>query len=196
MFEFVAKLRGREGIFFLRRQCVQEVFDVRLMQKPSALVRRKELVEIEGIIDALVLFGQNKPLFDLAADHRGKLIGEHGKTGQRLIGVIIIAVPILFCFLFIGIRPVEDLFFGKLCACQLFERRSRKVERMLAGDVVERAVGTDSIHALLRLIHDEKVELEVLDPSQFIVLSTEIDGTFQPLQRFKGDHAALFAFFL
>ena len=28
MFEFVAKLRGREGIFFLRRQCVQEVFDI------------------------------------------------------------------------------------------------------------------------------------------------------------------------
>ena len=67
---------------------------------------------------------------------------------------------------------------------------------MLAGDVVERAVGTDGIHALLRLVHNEKVELEVLDPSQLIVRSAKIDGAFQPLQRLKGDHATLFAFFL
>ena len=60
---------------------------------------------------------------------------------------------------------------------------------MLALNFVERPLGSHGVYALLGLVHNEQIELQLAHPPQLVVLSAKVDRTLQSLQRFKRNHA-------
>ena len=68
------------------------------------------------------------------------------------------------------------------------------MQRETAPDVVEGHVGLEGVHALVRLVDDEDVPLEVGDVLELVVLPAEVDGALQVLQAHELDEALGAAF--
>ena len=60
---------------------------------------------------------------------------------------------------------------------------------MLTVNLAECPLGTHGVHALLGLVHNEQIELQLAHPPQLIILPAKVDRALQSLQGFKGDHA-------
>ena len=95
---------------------------------------------------------------------------------------MVVACPFCFGLLLVGIAPVEYLTVAELPRCDGLERGAAEIERKAPLDVVEGAVGTHRVHALVALVHYQQVPTQLLDPFQLVVSASEIDGAFQPLQ--------------
>ena len=187
MGQLLPQFRGGERVFFLRCQGVEKFSDLLLMDKFSPLIRGEKFIQVKGIVHC-VLAGQVQPLLNALPDHAGELVGEHGQPGQCFIGIGVLAAPIRLGLLLIGVGPVENLLFGKLLAGKLLEGCAGQIQGVLPLDVTEGPLGLHGVHALLGLVHDQKVELQFAHPAQLIKIAAEIDGTFQPLQRLESNH--------
>ena len=200
------QLRRGIGVFFLSGQGVEELFDLVLMDKTSAVIGGEKLVQVKGEVNSAVLAGQVKALLQGVIDHGGELVGKHGQSGQGLIGVIVLPVPVLLGLLLVGIAPVVDLLLRKPAVGQGFKGRAGEVQGVLPADVPEGPVRFRRVHALVGFVDDQQVKLNALlflakgvrifpgQPAQLVVLSAEVYGAFQPLQGLKGHHSPLFPF--
>ena len=159
------------------------------MHKLPGLVRFEKLVQIKGeffniIIRKLDTFSHS------VTDNVGHLIGKEGQSGQLGIGVLDLAggIPVALLFLLIGICPVVDGALRELVVRQRLKRRTGKMQRPLAADMVKGSVGLIGIDALVRLIYDEDIPCQPFLRAEFrqlIKASAEVDGALQILQADK-----------
>ena len=199
MGKLLPQLRRGKRILLLRRQRVQELLDLCLVDELPGLVRVKELVQVECIIRRFLGLQVGMP--DPLPDHRRQLIGVHGKARKRLIGVISLSAPVFLAFLFVGIRPVIDLAGGEPRRCQLLKRRTGQIQGILPGNIIESALGAHGLDPFLRLVNDEQVKLYSMlrlpgivlvflrHPCQLVELAAKVDRALQALQGLKGNHA-------
>ena len=59
----------------------------------------------------------------------------------------------------------------------------------LALYMIERHVGLEGVHALVRLVDDEDVPLEVGHMLELVVFAAEVDGALEVLQAYELDEA-------
>ena len=131
------------------------------MHEAAVLLGREELVEVEGELGLLAVdlhAAAGLPLDDVA-----HLVSEQVELRKVGVGVRLLGVgrPVALGLLLVGVGPVVDGVVGELLVCDGLEGRAGEVQREAALDVVERHVGLEGIHALVRLVDDEHVPGEV-----------------------------------
>ena len=157
---------------------MEEFLDFVLVDEFAAVVCNEKFIQVEGVIDGSVLTGQVKALLYLLVNHVGKLVREHTQLRQGCVGIVVCVIrPVVLCFLFVGIRPVVYLLFGKLVAGQLLERGTGQVQRVLSLDVTEGSLGLHGVYAFLRFIDNQEVKFQLGHPLQLVELAAEIHGS-------------------
>ena len=188
MAQLVPQFLCRVRIFLIRYERPEELLDLLLVNKTLCLIRGKEFIEIERIIDTLVLPREVNPARRFLSDHRRETIGIHRHARQTFVRIVFLALPCLLCRLLVRIRPVKNLRRRELIARERLERRPRKIERILTVNKLKRPIRAEGIDALLRLIHNEKVKRQIADPFELIMFPAKINRAFDPLQGFKRHH--------
>ena len=89
----------------------------------------------------------------------------------------------------VGVGPVEDGVLGELLVGNGLEGRAGEVQCELALYMIERHVGLEGVHALVRLVDDEDVPLEVGHMLELVVFAAEVDGALEVLQAYELDKA-------
>ena len=186
-----AKLGRGKGELLLLRQGVEESLHFAFMLKFPALIRAEKCMEIKRIFCVFAL-GEVESLPRLIGNHLRQPVRHHVELRKRGVRVRRLARKAPLRFLFVGIRPVEDLPRAEAPLCNRLERRARKMECEVTSNPLERLVRPVRVDALVRLVDDEQIPMEIFDPFELPMLTAEIDGAFQPLQALEGDHPRLF----
>ena len=135
---------------------------------------RKELVEVEGVLDGLAVDVATAPHF--ARHDVAHLVGEHVEARQLSIRIGKLGVaPVPLSLLLVSVSPVEDGVGRKLLVGYGLERRAREMEGELALDVVERHVSLECVDAFVRLVDDEHVPFDFGDVLELVELPAELD---------------------
>ena len=138
------------------------------MLKFPALVRAEKGVEIERVFCFFAL-GEVESLPRLIGDHLRQLVRHHVELRKRGIRVCRLARKAPLRLLLVGIRPVEDLPRAETPLSNRLERRTRKMEREVPPNPLERLVRPIRVDALMRLVDDEQIPMEVFDPFELPV---------------------------
>ena len=134
-------------------------------------------MEIKRIFCVFAL-GEVESLPCLIGNHLRQLVRHHVELRKRGVRVCRLARKAPLRFLFVGIRPVEDLPCAEAPLCNRLERRARKMQREVTPNPLERLVRSVRVDAFVCLVDDEQIPMEIFDPFELPMLAAEIDGAF------------------
>ncbi len=193
MRKLIAQFRRGKWVFFLCCKAAQKTPYFLFINKTAIFFCGKKFIQIKGEINNSSIPAKIDTLLRLVPDHFRKLICKQIQARQALIWVMSISLPVFFHFLFVSIGPVEYLILRKIASGNLFKRRAGQIQRMFAGDIVKSAPGFQRVNTFMGFVHNEQIKLQTIvfaHPFQFVVGSAKINGSFQPLQGFKGNQFA------
>ena len=185
--QLVAQLGSRERELLLCGERIEERVHVGVVHEAAVLLGREELVEVEGEFGLFAVDLHAAAGFLL--DDVAHLVGEQVELGEVGVGVWPLGVgrPVALGLLLVGVGPVVDGVVGELLVCDGLEGRAGEVQREVALDVVERHIGLEGVHALVRLVDDEHVPGEIGHLVEFLVHATEADGALEVLKAHELD---------
>ena len=122
-------------------------------------------------------------------DNLRHLIGIEIERREHRIRVLYFVgiIPITLTFLLVGVSVVEYGVVVELIVCKSLEWSSRKMQREIALDAIERHVGLVGINTFMGFVDNKQIPVGIFNFLKFIKLATKIDGTFQVLKRCKVD---------
>ena len=178
--QLLPQRRRGEGVARLARQGVEPFVDGLVVDK-AAMLYAEKLIEVEG--KGLLVAVNLDALTHLADDDIRHAVGIHVELRHVGIGVAAAAfVPRPLGAALVGVGPVEDGARRKLLVGQCLERCTAEVKGVAAVYLVEGHIGLVGVDALVGLIDDEQIPVELGHLVEFLDVAAEVDGTLQVLQ--------------
>ena len=154
-------------------ESVKESVNRFFMNKFPVCLCFKKQIQIKSVLLGFTVYFHT--LLKFLTDYFRHLICKEIEFREIFVRIIPFRiVPVRFCFLFIGVGPVEYGVLREFIICESLERCSRKMKRMISFYLMKSDICFGSVHSLVCLINNEQFPLHIDKFFQLVEFAAEI----------------------